>query len=270
MNTSLLLPRHFFVVLLAGLGLGLGLSAAGAGTVISESFQFGPEVAHRAEVKTGDGFESGPVQEGESEWKVSNSGKSKKGNSFEYVEGGGISYVPHQDRGNASFRTTLPSEADGKALEAVVEFLPGTLWGKEDRSGIMGLWVGFVDESDPRGLLANIDGANLVLVRFAVSDIGGRALLRLNSSSGSAKKPANSKVFQIDPTVLHRLVLRVDPAAGTVGATLEDAEGSPLAELTDDAPEAGGFSSFKIDLTSLTYDEHALPPVLKKVVITAD
>ena len=267
MKTALLLPRHFFAVLLAGLGL--GLSAAGAGTVISESFQFGPEVAHRAEVKVGDGFESGPAQEGEGEWEVSSIGKAK-GKSFEYLEGGGIRFVQHQDRGNASFRTTLPSEADGKALEAVVEFIPGTLWGKEDRSGIKGLWIGFVDKDDARGLLANIDRANLVYVRLSVFGTDGRARLVLSPDLHRATKPAKSKVFQIDPTALHRLVLRVDPAAGTAGATLEDAEGGPIAELADDAPQVSGFSSFRVDLTSLVNDEHGMPPMLKKVVITAD
>jgi len=268
MNTSLLLPRHFFVVLLTGSGL--GLSAAGAGTVISESFQFGPEVAHRAEVKAGDAFERGAVQEGDGEWNDNVRKGRKLMTEFEYVEGGGIRFVPHPERGVASLGATLPSEADGKALEAVVEFIPGTLWGNEERSGVRGLWIGFVDKNDARDLLANIDGANLVYARLSVFSTDGRALLELSSDSYAAKNPAKSKMFQIDPTALHRLVLRVDPAAGTSGATLEDVEGGPITELTGGAPEVGGFSSFKIDMTSLINDEHALPPVLKKVVITAN
>lgn len=241
--------------------------------IVSESFAFGPEVPSRSGVKEGDFFFGGPVQSGGGRtWVVE--GPNWRSGYAEYVADGGIRVIPEKAKGNISFCTKIdPAKLNvGKAgIEASVDFLPGTLWGKnEHTSGITGVWICLRSGGKVAYMALQEEESEHIFARLAFEEKNDRGRLLLSALANGKRTHVWGVPFTMDVHMDQRLTLRVSPDGTKVECELTELQSGNTSHLEMEIPEVPKLDKLQVDLTSLRTIENEIPPVVKKVILKSE
>lgn len=250
-----------------------GTLAAPAVDVISESFAFGPGVPGRMKAKAGDFFQCGPVQSGTGEAWASQKMNFHK-DSAKFVEGGGLQLVAGEKKENFTLFTVIdPAKLGGgkKTLTAAVDFLPGTLWGKNVQgAGITGLWVG-LHNGDRQGLMASMKDFPIVAARVAFEDDNKKARLLMYVFEEGNLRTVHGEPFSVDARGEHRLTLRISPKGPRAECEFMELSSGNCSMLdTKLAAMPVSVDTLQVDLTSMRPLPSEMPPVIRKVTLKSE
>lgn len=260
-------PHVFFLLCIAA-----GIPAAPAADILSESFAFGPGIPGRRNIKAGDYFFEGAVQSGSGEkWSGPKMNFHKE--SAKYVAGGGIQLVPGERKENFSFFTVIdPAKLGGgkKSLTATVDFIPGTLWGKNSQgAGITGLWIGLHGDGAP-GLMAGMKTIPIVAARVGFEEDNTKARLLIYVFEQGKFRTVHGELFPLDVRSLLRFALRISPEDHSVECTLTELGTGNCTLLDTDLVAFPDVNILQVDLTSLRTITTEIPPEIKRVSLKSE
>lgn len=251
------------MICLAAVTVGWSLHAE---SIIQETFEYGPDVPEREQIKEGDSLKQSGITAAGNAWQSPGIG------GVAFASGKGLTIKGKET--NVSIFVEVDPElfTKGSPVRAELDVVPGDLW--LSSSGVPGIWLGFANaDSTKNELLANInETADHLALRYAITPDPVNCFVTVETGvSGETKVNIDAKKkIPFQPESTYRMTLVFNPADRSYEATILDLKSGETKTAAGNFALSPVFNILRVDFTGINTALTTTQSMIKSISLTKE